>query len=187
MTRRQPKRPFAFRIIAVGCVVLWLAAVSACNLEAFLGCDSHGNAAAAHNHDEHPQDMAAANAQAHPANTDAHRSDDTETHHAPDAEGDSHEHDGKEDSCCSTLGLPGRFDVYYGMADNRIGVARLDMPAHLPVEAKSQVPSSSAKPLHDALQNDFPVQIAVKPIFQTRCQPDANSEQKRKQMESNRT
>ena len=29
------------------------------------------------------------------------------------------------------LGLPGRFDVYYGMADNRIGVARLDLPEHL--------------------------------------------------------
>jgi predicted GH43/DUF377 family glycosyl hydrolase len=27
------------------------------------------------------------------------------------------------------LGLPGRFDVYYGMADSRIGVARLDVPA----------------------------------------------------------
>ena len=26
------------------------------------------------------------------------------------------------------LGLPDRFDVYYGMADNRICVARLDLP-----------------------------------------------------------
>jgi len=30
------------------------------------------------------------------------------------------------------LGLPDRFDVYYGMADNRIGVARLDLPEFLP-------------------------------------------------------
>jgi predicted GH43/DUF377 family glycosyl hydrolase len=30
------------------------------------------------------------------------------------------------------LGMPDRFDVYYGMADNRIGVARLDVPRHLP-------------------------------------------------------
>ncbi len=30
------------------------------------------------------------------------------------------------------LGMPDRFDVYYGMADNRIGVARLDVPANLP-------------------------------------------------------
>jgi beta-1,2-mannobiose phosphorylase / 1,2-beta-oligomannan phosphorylase len=29
------------------------------------------------------------------------------------------------------LGTPDRFDVYYGMADNRIGVARLDVPAEL--------------------------------------------------------
>ena len=26
------------------------------------------------------------------------------------------------------LGTPDRFDVYYGMADRRIGVARLDLP-----------------------------------------------------------
>ena len=30
------------------------------------------------------------------------------------------------------LGLPDRFDVYYGMADDRIGVARLDVPDLLP-------------------------------------------------------
>jgi beta-1,2-mannobiose phosphorylase / 1,2-beta-oligomannan phosphorylase len=30
------------------------------------------------------------------------------------------------------LGLPHRYDVYYGMADDRIGVARLDVPADLP-------------------------------------------------------
>jgi len=28
------------------------------------------------------------------------------------------------------LGLPDRFDVYYGMADDRIGVARLDLPEY---------------------------------------------------------
>ena len=32
------------------------------------------------------------------------------------------------------LGLPDRFDVYYGMADDRIGVARLDVPDVLPPE-----------------------------------------------------
>ena len=30
------------------------------------------------------------------------------------------------------IGQPDRFDVYYGMADDRIGVARLDVPGHLP-------------------------------------------------------
>ena len=33
------------------------------------------------------------------------------------------------------LGTPDRLDVYYGMADNRIGVARLDLPQKLPAEA----------------------------------------------------
>jgi beta-1,2-mannobiose phosphorylase / 1,2-beta-oligomannan phosphorylase len=34
--------------------------------------------------------------------------------------------------CRHDLGSPDRFDVYYGMADNRIGVARLDLPNSLP-------------------------------------------------------
>ena len=29
------------------------------------------------------------------------------------------------------LGTPDRFDVYYGMADDQLGVARLDLPEHL--------------------------------------------------------
>jgi len=35
------------------------------------------------------------------------------------------------------LGLPDRFDIYYGMADSRIGVARLDLPDGLPSEGVS--------------------------------------------------
>jgi len=30
------------------------------------------------------------------------------------------------------IGMPNRFDIYYGMADDRIGVARLDIPGELP-------------------------------------------------------
>jgi|HubBroStandDraft_4_1064222.scaffolds.fasta_scaffold119956_2 predicted GH43/DUF377 family glycosyl hydrolase len=41
------------------------------------------------------------------------------------------------------LGLPDRFDVYYGMADNRIGVARLDVPKILPPGAPADRPSSN--------------------------------------------
>jgi predicted GH43/DUF377 family glycosyl hydrolase len=33
------------------------------------------------------------------------------------------------------LGTPARFDIYYGMADRRIGVARLDIPEFLPAGA----------------------------------------------------
>ena len=38
------------------------------------------------------------------------------------------------------LGLPDRFDVYYGMADNRIGVARLDLPDILPMIGTADSP-----------------------------------------------
>jgi predicted GH43/DUF377 family glycosyl hydrolase len=34
--------------------------------------------------------------------------------------------------CRHDLGTPNRFDIYYGMADDRIGVARLDIPDELP-------------------------------------------------------
>jgi predicted GH43/DUF377 family glycosyl hydrolase len=40
------------------------------------------------------------------------------------------------------LGTPDRFDVYYGMADNRIGVARLDVPAVLPAGGIADLPRS---------------------------------------------
>ena len=41
------------------------------------------------------------------------------------------------------LGLPDRFDVYYGMADNRIGVARLDLPDIVPVEGIADLPHNN--------------------------------------------
>ena len=36
------------------------------------------------------------------------------------------------------IGCPNRYDVYYGMADNRIGAARLDVPDKLPLETSMQ-------------------------------------------------
>ena len=48
MIRRQPKLPLVSRIISAGCVVLWLAGVSACNLEALFCCDSHDGDAVEH-------------------------------------------------------------------------------------------------------------------------------------------
>jgi predicted GH43/DUF377 family glycosyl hydrolase len=38
------------------------------------------------------------------------------------------------------LGSPDRFDVYYGMADSRIGVARLDLPDSLPPQGGADPP-----------------------------------------------
>jgi predicted GH43/DUF377 family glycosyl hydrolase len=40
------------------------------------------------------------------------------------------------------LGLPDRFDIYYGMADNRIGVARLDLPDMLPPSGMADPPET---------------------------------------------
>ena len=40
------------------------------------------------------------------------------------------------------LGSPDRFDIYYGMADNRIGAARLDVPEHLPLGAVADPPQA---------------------------------------------
>ncbi len=42
------------------------------------------------------------------------------------------------------LGSPERFDVYYGMADNRIGVARLNIPEHLPAGALADAPGTKS-------------------------------------------
>jgi predicted GH43/DUF377 family glycosyl hydrolase len=41
------------------------------------------------------------------------------------------------------LGTPDRFDVYYGMADNRIGVARLDLPETIQADAVADAPEAT--------------------------------------------
>ena len=106
MTHRQPKLPLALRIIAAGCVVLWLAGVSACSLESLLCCDSHANEAVAHADQGRSQDAEPADGEAHHAHGADVHSQDAEAHHSLDAEAHSHgshKHDGKEGSCCSTL------------------------------------------------------------------------------------
>jgi len=40
------------------------------------------------------------------------------------------------------IGAPDRFDIYYGMADMRIGVARLDLPKRLPAGAVADAPEA---------------------------------------------
>jgi beta-1,2-mannobiose phosphorylase / 1,2-beta-oligomannan phosphorylase len=46
------------------------------------------------------------------------------------------------------LGCKSRFDVYYGMADQRIGVARLDVPEFLPLGAAADPPAVECEALH---------------------------------------
>ena len=43
------------------------------------------------------------------------------------------------------IGQPDRLDVYYGMADERIGVARLDVPSDLPAGAPANPPLAEIK------------------------------------------
>ena len=43
------------------------------------------------------------------------------------------------------LGSPDRFDVYYGMADNRIGVARLDVPDFAARQSRRPAGSESVR------------------------------------------
>jgi predicted GH43/DUF377 family glycosyl hydrolase len=50
------------------------------------------------------------------------------------------------------LGLPGRFDVYYGMADNSIAVARLDLPERLPPGAPAAPASEGLLKSHHRLK-----------------------------------
>jgi predicted GH43/DUF377 family glycosyl hydrolase len=45
------------------------------------------------------------------------------------------------------LGAPDRFDVYYGMADSRIGVARLDLPATLPLGPVAEPTQATRSPM----------------------------------------
>ena len=54
------------------------------------------------------------------------------------------------------LGQPDRFDVYYGMADSRISVARLDLPEHLPASAPAEAGRRRA-PLHSRLTCGAPL------------------------------
>jgi predicted GH43/DUF377 family glycosyl hydrolase len=41
------------------------------------------------------------------------------------------------------IGQPNRFDVYYGMGDRAIGVAKLDLPDNLPAEALNDPPTAT--------------------------------------------
>ncbi len=45
------------------------------------------------------------------------------------------------------LGAPDRFDIYYGMADDRIGVARLDLPAIMPRPSDNAFSITQSEPV----------------------------------------
>jgi len=46
--------------------------------------------------------------------------------------------------CRSDIGQPDRFDIYYGMADSRIGVASMTVPQQLPTKQLPKVDAPNA-------------------------------------------
>ena len=98
MTSRNPTLPVALRIVAAGCVVVWLAAVSACDLEHFLDFGHHGASDANEHAGSHE-----AEADHDEADSPHGNGNQAEAHHAEGDSHDSHDHDGKGDSCCSKL------------------------------------------------------------------------------------
>jgi len=97
MKHRVAKLPLISRIIAAGCIAIWVASVSACDLEALFCCDSHGREADAHADLERLHDTE------HAGTNDPH---DADAHHSGEADGHSHDSPvpgGKGGSCCSSL------------------------------------------------------------------------------------
>jgi len=99
MISRQPKIHIGLRIVAAGCIVLWLQATSHCALERLFGGNHHHAEAGAsetlaHHDSDHSPEAEAAE-QAHSGAS-----------HAPDSEQsshDSHPHDDGDNCCCSTV------------------------------------------------------------------------------------
>lgn len=97
MTSRSLKLPLPSRIIATGCIAIWAAGVSACDLEALFCCDSHGSETVALAAQEHSHDT---------KDTGTNDPHDADAHHS--SETDDHSHDSpmpgsREGSCCSSL------------------------------------------------------------------------------------
>jgi hypothetical protein len=105
MIFRQPKIHIGLRIVAAGCIVLWLLASSFCSVEHLFGDDHHHAEAAtsetvAHHDSDHSQEAEAADHAHAEAN---HPHDSEQSSH------DSHPHDDSDDTCCSTLMATAQF------------------------------------------------------------------------------
>lgn len=100
MISRQPKIHVGLRMVAAGCIVLWLQATSHCALQHLFAGDDHHPAEAgasetlAHHDHDHAQESEAAEH----AHSEAGHSHDSEP-----PSNDSHPHDGGDDACCSSL------------------------------------------------------------------------------------
>ena len=93
MISRQPKIHVGLRIVAAGCIVIWLMATSYCSIEHLCCGDDHVHAEAAAHHDSDNSHEVEA----------AEHAEGAGGHDAGQPPGDSHHKGGEEGSCCSTL------------------------------------------------------------------------------------
>ena len=106
MISRQPKIHVGLRIVAAGCIVLWLQATSHCALEHLFGDDHHppetgASETLAHHDSDHSQEAEAA---------EHSHSEASHSHDSGPPSNDSHPHDGGDNCCCSTLMATAQID-----------------------------------------------------------------------------
>ena len=98
MISRRPKIHIGLRLVAAGCIVLWLQAPSNCALERLFGDHHHAEAGAseilAHHDNDHAQEAEAAE---HEDGEASHSHDSAQSSH------DSHHHSGGDTCRCYTL------------------------------------------------------------------------------------
>jgi len=104
MTHRQPKLSPALRIVAAGCIVLWLLASSCCNIEFLCSGDHHTEADASKALAHHNGGLSAEAEVAEHALAEA-----SHPHDSEQPSNDSHPHDSGDNSCCSTLMATAQF------------------------------------------------------------------------------
>ena len=105
MISRQPKIHVGLRIVAAGCIVLWLLASSFCSVEHLFADDHHhaeasASGTVAHHDSDHSQEAEAAE---HGHGEPSH------PHDTEQPSRDSHPHDKSDDACCSSLVATAQF------------------------------------------------------------------------------
>lgn len=166
MTYRQAKLPFARRILAVGCIAIWVAGVSACDIEALFCCDSHGREATAHADQEQSHETE------HAGTNDPHDAD------APHSgEADSHSHDSpmpgsREGSCCCSLKAVAvnSTPVAFGKPAFLL-IPVLCVPLEAPATALARLPSPPSRDVPRSRDRVLKPEVCLGPAFQSNAPP----------------
>ena len=167
MTHRQRKLPLISRLIAAGCIVIWVAGVSACDLEALLCCESSGSETVVHTDQEPAHDTRHAGA-------DTNDPHDADAHHSSEADGHSHDSSpagSNEGSCCSTLKAVAQTStsVVFGKPAF-LAIALLCGPLETQAPALALLPSPSNRPVTHCDRILTP-EVCLGPAFQSNAPP----------------